>query len=49
MAKVADAAYAAGVMIRISGSNIILSPPLILSAREVEVIASALDAALSSV
>ena len=49
MARVADAAYAAGVMIRISGANIILSPPLVLSADEVGTIAGALDTALASV
>jgi len=49
MARVADAAYAEGVMIRISGSNIILSPPLILSSHEVGQIGSALDIALSSI
>ena len=49
MARVADAAYAAGVMIRISGSNIILSPPLILSSEEVGTIAGALDTALGIV
>lgn len=49
MAKVADAAYAAGVMIRVSGSNIILSPPLILSSQEVGTIADALDTALGAV
>ncbi|MBB2971569.1 aminotransferase class III-fold pyridoxal phosphate-dependent enzyme [Mesorhizobium sp. RMAD-H1] len=46
MAKVADAAYEAGVMLRISGSNIILSPPLILKTEEVRMIGEALDAGL---
>jgi adenosylmethionine-8-amino-7-oxononanoate aminotransferase len=49
MAAVADAAYAAGVMIRVSGANIILSPPLILSSGDVAEIARGLDAGLSAV
>jgi adenosylmethionine-8-amino-7-oxononanoate aminotransferase len=48
MNAVADAAYEAGVMIRVSGNNIILSPPLILTARDVEAIAAGLDAGLSA-
>ena len=46
LAVVAETAYDAGVMIRVSGNNIILSPPLILSASDVETIADALDAGL---
>lgn len=48
MAKVSEAAYAEGVMIRVSGSNIILSPPLIFTAEEVRQTVSALDAALAA-
>jgi putrescine aminotransferase len=48
MGVIADAAYEAGVMIRVSGNNIILSPPLILTARDVEVIAAGLDTGLSA-
>jgi adenosylmethionine-8-amino-7-oxononanoate aminotransferase len=48
MAKVSEAAYAEGVMIRVSGSNIILSPPLIFTAEEVQQTVSALDAALAA-
>lgn len=48
MAAVADAAYDAGVMIRISGSNIILSPPLIVTSADVAEIARGLDAGLSA-
>jgi adenosylmethionine-8-amino-7-oxononanoate aminotransferase len=33
----------AGVMVRVSGANIILSPPLILTASHVEAIIAALD------
>lgn len=46
-AKAADGAYEQNVMIRVSGNNIILSPPLILSAAEVQQIVSALDTAFS--
>ena len=48
-AKVQAAAYKAGAMIRVSGNNIILSPPLILSEADVEVILSAIDTGLASV
>ncbi len=47
MAKASEGAYAEGVMIRVSGSNIILSPPLILSAEEVQTIIGALDKAFA--
>ena len=47
MAKVADGAYDAGLMIRVSGNNIILSPPLILTAKDVQDIEAGLDAGLS--
>jgi len=48
LAVIADTAYEAGVMIRVSGNNIILSPPLILTAADVAKIAQALDAGLSA-
>ncbi|MBO6901207.1 MAG: aspartate aminotransferase family protein [Rhizobiaceae bacterium] len=48
MARVAEAAYDAGVMIRVSGNQIILSPPLIVTADDVEKIASALNAGLAA-
>jgi adenosylmethionine-8-amino-7-oxononanoate aminotransferase len=35
-------------MLRVSGSNIILSPPLILSSDQVRVIAEALDTGLAA-
>lgn len=47
--KVYDAVYKAGVMVRISGPNIILSPPLVISSADVELIISALDAGLGAV
>lgn len=46
--KVQDAAYEAGVMVRTSGPNIIISPPLIVTASDVNRIISALDAGLSA-
>lgn len=48
MARVADAAYEAGVMVRISSNNIILSPPLILTSSDVAKIAEALDTGIAS-
>jgi putrescine aminotransferase len=48
MAAVAEAAYQAGVMIRVSGANIILSPPLIITASDVAEIARGLDAGLAA-
>ena len=41
--------YEAGVMVRVSGPNIIMSPPLILTAEETAKIVSALDEGLSAV
>jgi adenosylmethionine-8-amino-7-oxononanoate aminotransferase len=46
MTKVADAAYEAGVMLRVSGNAIIMSPPLIITAGDVAKIAEAIDAGL---
>jgi putrescine---pyruvate transaminase len=48
MSKVADAAYDAGVMIRVSGANIILSPPLVITSADVAKMAAALDAGLGA-
>jgi adenosylmethionine-8-amino-7-oxononanoate aminotransferase len=42
-------AYQSGAMVRVSGANIILSPPLIISADEVQVILDALDAGFAAV
>jgi putrescine---pyruvate transaminase len=47
MQKIFDGAYEVGVMIRISGNTIILSPPLIVTAEHIAAIASAIDAGLS--
>lgn len=46
--KIADTIYEAGVMVRISGSNIILSPPLIITADDARTIAQAIDQGLAS-
>jgi adenosylmethionine-8-amino-7-oxononanoate aminotransferase len=48
-AVIQAATYKAGAMVRVSGNNIILSPPLILTEAEVGTILSALDAGLSAV
>jgi adenosylmethionine-8-amino-7-oxononanoate aminotransferase len=40
---VQEVAYRAGSMVRVSGANVIMSPPLILTADDVQVILSALD------
>jgi putrescine aminotransferase len=49
MARIADAAYDAGVMLRVSGNMIILSPPLIVTAKDIAKIAEGLDAGLAAV
>lgn len=46
--KVQDVAYDAGVMVRTSGTNIIMSPPLVITAADVAKIISALDAGLAA-
>ncbi|MBN9244701.1 MAG: aspartate aminotransferase family protein [Mesorhizobium sp.] len=48
MGKVADAAYEAGIMLRVSGNMIILSPPLVITAKDVARIAEGLDAGLKA-
>lgn len=46
--KVHDATYEAGVMVRTSGANVIMSPPLIVTAGDVQTILTALDAGLAA-
>lgn len=46
--RIQKAAYQAGAMIRISGPNIILSPPLVLTSADVQTILTAVDAGLSA-
>ena len=45
---VQEVAYQSGAMVRVSGPNIILSPPLVLTAQDVETILTALDAGFSA-
>ena len=49
MAAIQETAYAQGVMIRTSGPNIILSPPLIVTEGDVRAILSGLEAGLAAV
>jgi putrescine---pyruvate transaminase len=46
MADVFERTYEAGVMVRVSGNNVILSPPLILTNGDVNTIVAALDEGL---
>ncbi len=46
--KVYDVAYDEGVMVRTSGPNVIISPPLVITAADVQKIVSALDAGLTA-
>ena len=48
VSRIFERSYEAGVMIRVSGPNVILSPPLVLTAADVQTILRALDDALSS-
>lgn len=48
MQKVQDATYDAGVLIRTSGANVIMSPPLIVAATDVQTMLTALDAGLTA-
>jgi putrescine---pyruvate transaminase len=47
--RVARAAYERGLMVRISGPNLILSPPLIISEQEVDTLCSVLEDAFTHV
>ncbi len=49
LARVARATYERGAMVRVSGPNIILSPPLIITREQVDVLIDALDGALAEV
>jgi adenosylmethionine-8-amino-7-oxononanoate aminotransferase len=46
--KVYDTAYDAGVMVRTSGYNVIISPPLVITDTDVQKIVSAVDAGLAA-
>jgi putrescine---pyruvate transaminase len=49
LANIARAAYLRGAMIRVSGPNIILSPPLIIAREEIDVLVDALEGAIGEV
>jgi len=49
IARIHQATYQAGVMIRVSGPNIILSPPLVLTQEDVQTILGALEAGFQAV
>jgi adenosylmethionine-8-amino-7-oxononanoate aminotransferase len=46
--KVQAVTYQQGTMVRVSGNNIIMSPPLVLTSADVQVILSSLDAGFSA-
>lgn len=48
-AKAARAAYRRGLMVRVSGGNMILSPPLVIDRAEVDTLCARLDAAFADV
>lgn len=48
MARVYEGTYDAGVIVRVSGNNVIISPPLVITANDVKRIVSALDAGLAT-
>jgi putrescine---pyruvate transaminase len=48
-ARVARAAYRRGLMVRVSGPNLILSPPLVISEAELDLLCSRLEAAFDEV
>ncbi len=48
-ARVARAAYRRGLMVRVSGPNLILSPPLVITENELDFLCSTLEAAFDEV
>ncbi|MBL0147464.1 MAG: aminotransferase class III-fold pyridoxal phosphate-dependent enzyme [Ideonella sp.] len=48
-ARVARAAYERGLMVRVSGPNLILSPPLVITTAELDFLCDALEAAFAQV
>ena len=48
-ARVAKAAYRRGLMVRVSGPNLILSPPLVITESELDFLATALEEAFDEV
>ena len=49
MKKIHQATYDAGVMVRLGGNNILMSPPLVITKDEVDRVLVALDAGLSAI
>ncbi len=49
IAKIQETAYANGAMIRISGPNILMSPPLVITSQDVQDVLTALEAGFSAV
>ena len=49
VAKIGQIAYENGAMVRVSGSNILCSPPLILTSDDVATIVGALDAGFAAI
>ena len=47
--QVQEECYRAGAMVRVSGPNIILSPPLVLTSEDVQTVLTSLDAGFASV
>jgi len=47
--KIQEVAYQSGAMVRVSGPNILLSPPLVLTEQDAQTILSALDAGLAAI
>jgi 4-aminobutyrate aminotransferase-like enzyme len=47
--KVAEAAYRRGVLVRSSGPNLILSPPLVIQRNELDAIVDGIEGALAEV
>ncbi|MEZ5449926.1 MAG: hypothetical protein R3E89_13455 [Thiolinea sp.] len=47
--KLSDTIYQQGVIVRISGNNLIMSPPLVIERTDVERILGALEAGLMAV
>jgi adenosylmethionine-8-amino-7-oxononanoate aminotransferase len=48
-ARVAREAYRRGLMVRISGPNMILSPPLVITREEVDFLVDTLEASFAAV
>lgn len=49
MTAVYEAAYAAGALVRVSGHNLMMSPPLILDRKDAQAIVDAVTYAVESV